>query len=148
MTQMDADRSQLNEDLEGEVSCKPVGAGPPAGITEKIIGAAFIVQRELGCGFLEKVYENALVLDLRAPGLRAAPQAPIPVKYKGTAVGVYFPDILVEDKVVVEIKAVDALAPIHSAQILHYLKATGIEQGLLLNFATPRVQVKRFANTK
>lgn len=143
MTQMTADRSQMDQGIE-----IPIRKSLYPEITEKIIGAAFTVQRELGCGFLEKVYENALAIELAGVGLKVAPQAPIAVKYKGIGVGTYFPDILVEDKVVVEIKTVDSLAPIHSAQILHYLRATGIELGLLLNFATPRVQVKRFANSK
>jgi GxxExxY protein len=151
MTQMDADRTQIDDE---ETDVVPLKDGAPRKsdvypeLSEKIIGAAFAVQRELGCGFLEKVYENALVYELRSLSLRVTPQAPIAVKYKGVAVGMYFPDILVEGRVVVEIKAVEALAPIHEAQILHYLKATGIELGLLLNFATPRVQIRRFANSK
>ncbi len=146
---MDADRTQTKiTRLNAESDSRPlVRRDIHPELTEKIIGAAFAVQRELGCGFLEKVYENALVLELRTVGLNVTPQAPIAVKYKGVPVGTYFPDILVEGKVVVEIKAVDALAPIHDAQILHYLKATGIELGLLLNFATPRVQIRRFANS-
>ena len=150
MTRMDADEAQIDvERMNTESDSRPPARRDiHAELTEKIIGAAFAVQRELGCGFLEKVYENALVLELRTVGLIVTPQAPIAVKYKGVPVGTYFPDILVECKVVVEIKAVDALAPIHEAQILHYLKATGIELGLLLNFATPRVQIRRFANSK
>jgi GxxExxY protein len=148
---MDADRTQIDfgeQTLACESDGKPQRQDIYPKLTEKLIGAAFAVQRELGCGFLEKVYENALVHELRTLGLVVTPQAPIAVRYKGVTVGTYFPDILVDGKVVVEIKAVEALAPIHEAQILHYLKATGIELGLLLNFATPRVQIRRFANSK
>jgi GxxExxY protein len=150
MTQMDADGTQIdiNKLNAGSDSRAPARRNIHSELTEKIIGAAFAVQRELGCGFLEKVYENALVHELRTFGLTVTPQAPFAVKYKGVAVGTYFPDILVDGKLVVEIKAAEALAPIHEAQVLHYLKSTGIELGLLLNFATPRVQIRRFANTK
>ncbi len=116
-------------------------------LTRKIIGCAYEVHKELGQGFLEKVYEIALLHELRSQGLRAEAQAPIPVHYKGAVVGDYFADILVEGAVIVEIKASGALASIHEAQLLHYLKATGTEVGLLLNFGRPSVQVKRMIRT-
>ena len=120
--------------------------GPYPELTDRIIGAAYAVQRELGCGFLEKVYENALLVELRRRGLLSETQTPIPVRYKGVPVGNYFADVIVEGKVIVEIKTVESLAQIHYSQVLHYLRATGIKVGLLLNFATPRVEVKRFVN--
>ncbi|HEX5271126.1 MAG TPA: GxxExxY protein [Gemmataceae bacterium] len=113
-------------------------------ITERIIGAAFKVSNALGCGFLEKVYENALAHELRKSGLKAAQQHPIPVYYDGEQVGDFFADILVEDEVLVELKAARAIDPSHEAQCLNYLTATGKVICLLLNFGKPRVEVKRF----
>jgi GxxExxY protein len=103
-------------------------------ITERIIGAAYEVYNTLGYGFLEKVYENAMMVELRLVGLKAEQQVPIVVVYKGEVVGEFVADIVVEDKVIVEMKAVSALDSIHEVQLVNYLKATGIEVGLLLNF--------------
>ncbi len=111
-------------------------------ITEKIIGAAFKVHNALGFGFLEKVYENALALELGKGGLRVKQQYPVPVRYEGELVGDYVADLVVEGKVIVEVKAVSALEPIHETQLVNYLKATGIEVGLLVNFGR-QVEVKR-----
>jgi GxxExxY protein len=116
-------------------------------LTRRIIGAAFEVHNELGPGFLEKVYENALVMELRRAEIDVTAQAAIPVTYKGTQVGMYYADLLVDGKVIVEIKAADTLTAVHEAQLLHYLKATGIELGLLLNFATRKVQIRRMARS-
>lgn len=112
-------------------------------ITHQIIGAAFEVWKVLGYGFLEKVYENALVVELRRPGLTVEPQMPIDVYYKGVLVGQYFADLLVEGKVIVEIKAEKAYNSKQEAQLLNYLKATGIPVGLLLNFGERRCEHKR-----
>ena len=131
-TQMGADVSQMGADVD----------------LDDPIGAAFEVHEQLGSGFLEKVYENALVRELVDRGLRIETQRAIAVSYKGHLVGSYFADILVENSVICEIKAIETLLPIHETQILHYLKATGIPVGLLLNFGTPRVQVKRKARTQ
>ena len=117
-------------------------------LTQKIIGAAFEVHRELGPGFLEKVYETALIQELSKSGVQAQPQAEIEVGYKGSHVGTYFADILVDNKVICEVKAVQALSSAHEAQLLHYLKATGIKLGLLLNFGAERVQFKRLVLSK
>jgi GxxExxY protein len=103
-------------------------------ITERIIGAAYEVYNILGYGFLEKVYENALVIELRGAGLDVKQQHPITVVYKGEIIGEYFADLVVEDKVIVELKSVSALDPAHEVQLVHYLKATGLEVGLLINF--------------
>jgi len=121
---------------------------PHRDLTEKIVGAAFEVHRELGAGFLEKVYETALLRELEAQGVRADCQAAIPVYYKGSSVGTYYADILIDGSVICEIKAAAALDGTHEAQLLHYLKATGIKVGLLLNFGRPSVQIKRLVRTK
>jgi GxxExxY protein len=116
---------------------------PHAALTKGIIGAAFEVHHVLGCGFLEKVYEAALTRELRGRGHRVINQAEMEVTYKGESVGVYYADLLVDDAVVCEVKALDKLAPAHEAQLLNYLKATGTKVGLLLNFGPQGVQVKR-----
>lgn len=103
-------------------------------ITEKIIKHAYHVHNTLGFGFLEKVYENSLVKKLREEGLDIRQQHPIKVNFEGVIVGEYFADILVENKVIVELKSVKKFAPEHGAQLVNYLKATGIEVGLLINF--------------
>jgi GxxExxY protein len=113
-------------------------------ITYQINGAVFAVSKELGNGFLEKVYENALLVELRRRGLKAESQVPITVRYQNTIVGEYFADVLVEDQVIVELKAVDILQKIHTAQMLHYLKATGKKVGLLINFGNQKAEIKRF----
>jgi GxxExxY protein len=112
-------------------------------LTYKINGAVFEVNRILGAGFLEKVYENALVLELEKQGLKAESQVPISVIYKGNVVGEYTVDILVEDKVILELKAADKIQKIYEAQLLNYLKATGMKIGLLVNFKYPKAEIKR-----
>ena len=112
-------------------------------LTELVIGCAFTVLNTLGCGFLEKVYENALVHELRKRGLEVEPQHEIPVYYDGVVVGQFFADILVEKKVIVELKAAKDDNEIFVAQCLNYLKATGLPICLLLNFGKPRLDIKR-----
>ena len=112
-------------------------------ITYQIRGAIFEVNRVLGHGFLEKVYENALLIELRGRGLKAKGQVPMEVIYKKKSVGEYFADILVEGKVIVEIKAVKHLLKEHQAQLLNYLKATDIQVGLLVNFTKNKAEIKR-----
>jgi GxxExxY protein len=114
-----------------------------AALTHDILNAAFEVQNILGCGFLEKVYENALVHELKMRGFSAAAQRSIQVNYKGEIVGDYMADVVVEDKVVLELKAVEGITTIHKAQLLNYLKATGYEVGLIINFAKPRLEYAR-----
>ena len=116
------------------------------GVTETIIGAAFKVGNTMGCGFLEKVYENALVVELRRRGRRVRQQCPIEVRYEREIVGEYVADLVVDDKVIVELKAQLNLDRIHHAQCLNYLRATGLRLALLLNFGRPRVEVHRIAN--
>ena len=102
--------------------------------------------RELGTGFLEKVYENALIHELRKSGLAVSPQHRMVVLYDGVEVGAYTADLLVEDSVLVELKAARALDDVHRAQCLNYLKASGLNLCLLLNFGRPRLEIKRLAN--
>ena len=112
-------------------------------ITYAINGAVFEVNRVLGPGFLEKVYENALLIELRERGLKAENRVPIKVFYKNKVVGEYIADILVEEKVILELKAVERLKKIYEAQLLNYLKATEIQIGLLINFTHPKAEIKR-----
>jgi GxxExxY protein len=111
-------------------------------LTSAIINAFYHVYNELGYGFLEKVYENALAHELRKRGFTVAQQAPLQVTYDGIVVGSYFADILVNNSVILELKAADGIAEEHEAQLLNYLKASQIDIGLLLNFG-PRPQIKR-----
>ena len=111
-------------------------------LTGQILEAFYTVYNRLGHGFLEQVYENALAVELRRRGFRVLQQVPIKVLYEGVVVGKYFADLLVEDCVVVEIKAVEKLCEEHSAQLINYLKATRIEVGLLVNFG-PTAETKR-----
>jgi len=112
-------------------------------ITYAINGAVFEVNNILGSGFLEKVYENALLVELKNRGLKVKNQVPIKVSYKGEVVGEYAADLLVEDKVIVELKTVENLDRAHEAQLLNYLKATGLKVGLLVNFKHKKADIKR-----
>lgn len=113
-----------------------------SGITEKIIQSFYHVYNRLGFGFLEKVYENAMMIELAKVGLVAAQQVPIKVYYEETEVGVYFSDILVNELIIVELKAAESLCEEHEIQLINYLKATEMEVGLLLNFGK-KTQIKR-----
>ncbi len=113
-------------------------------LTEKIIGVFYGVYNELGHGFLESVYENAMTIALRASGLRSVQQAPVTVRFRGQIVGDFRADLLIEDAIIVELKAALGIDPAHEAQLLNYLRATEIEVGLLLNFG-PKPQFKRLA---
>jgi GxxExxY protein len=112
-------------------------------LTGKIIKIFYDVYNELGYGFLESVYEKAMVIAIRAAGMQAEPQKPIEVWFRGKQVGEFAADILVESLVLLELKAARALDPSHEAQLLNYLRATDVEVGLLLNFG-PKPQIKRF----
>ena len=108
-------------------------------VTEAVIGAAIEVHRTLGPGFLESIYEEALCVELSLRGVKFARQAPVGVDYKGRRIGESRLDLLVEGSVVVELKTVDALAQIHTAQVISYLKATGCRIGLIINFNVKRL---------
>jgi GxxExxY protein len=112
-------------------------------LTEVVIGAAFKVQNTLGCGFLERIYENALVHELRKRGLLVQQQIPYDVYYDDVIVGQYVADLLVENRLIVEAKTAKGIDDAHVSQCLNYLKASGLKIGLVLNFGTPQVQVKR-----
>jgi len=112
-------------------------------LSYKIIELALEAHNELGCGFLEKVYENALMILLDRENIPAKQQAPADVYFQGKVVGQYFADILVDNKVILELKTVDVIANIHKAQVLNYLRATGLKLGLILNFGKPRFEHQR-----
>lgn len=116
-------------------------------LTRSIIGCAFEVINELGDGFLESVYENALMVALEEAGLSVESQKAIDVNFRGRVIGNFYADLIVEDKVIVELKAVSSLAPEHSAQVINYLNATGFRVGLLINFGNPKLQYKRLTRT-
>jgi|SRR5215475_11824969 len=113
------------------------------GLTERVLSAIFEVSNTVGAGFLEKVYERALIKELGLRGIRAAAQASFAITYKGQYVGEYFADLLVEDVLVVELKCVERLANEHTAQCLNYLRASGRTVCLLVNFQRPKVEWKR-----
>jgi len=113
-------------------------------ITENVIGCAYEVGNTLGSGFVEKVYENALFHQLQKSGLRVIQQHQINVFYDSVLVGEFFADLLVEDKVLLELKAVRQLDDVHTAQVMNYLKSSGLPICLLINFGRPKVEVRRF----
>jgi len=118
-------------------------------LTEKIIEIFYKVYNRLGYGFLEKVYENAMMIELNKDGINAISQSPIKVLYEGEIIGEYYADIIVDSKVIVEIKASKRLVEENEAQLLNYLRATDVEIGLLLNFGTkPEVKRKAFDNSR
>jgi len=112
-------------------------------LTEKIIGCAYTVSNTLGTGFLEKIYENALAIELKNNQLNYQQQYPIKVTYNGVTVGEYVSDLIIESKIIVELKASKAIDDSHIAQCLNYLKATNIRLGLIINFGKPKVEIKR-----
>lgn len=112
-------------------------------LTGQIIQSCFEVSNELGSGFLESVYERALVVALKQKGLKVTAQVSLKVHFRNVIVGDFFADLIVEDKVLIELKAVSRILQEHKAQVINYLTATGIEIGLLVNFGTPRVEYYR-----
>ncbi len=111
-------------------------------LSEKIIAAAYAVHNELGCGFIEKVYQNALAIELEEMGVPCSCEVPLRVMYRDKVVGEYCADLVVGNKIVVETKAVSKLDPVHEVQLVNYLRATGLTVGLLINFGRS-VEVKR-----
>lgn len=112
-------------------------------LTEKVKGACFEAANELGAGFLESVYQKALVIVLMQIGVNVVEQVPLKVKFRGCVVGGFYPDLLVEDRLIIEIKSVKSLSPEHEAQRINYVKATGVKVGLLVNFAKTGLEWKR-----
>ncbi|CAH0143084.1 hypothetical protein SRABI27_00329 [Pedobacter sp. Bi27] len=115
-------------------------------ITEKIIGAAYKVSNTLGSGFLEKVYENALFIEIKKAGLIVTKQHALQVFYDDQVVGDYFVDLFIENEVVVELKTAKVITDIHQAQLMNYLIACNRRCGLIINFGKPRVEIKRMLN--
>ena len=111
-------------------------------ITDKIIGSAYNVHNTLGQGFPEKVYKNAIAVELEQAGLECNIEAPLNVFYQGRKVGEYFADIIVEQKIIVELKAINRIEKVHEVQLVNYLKATGLNVGLIINFGAS-VEFKR-----
>jgi GxxExxY protein len=112
-------------------------------LSYKVVGLAMEVHNELGFGFLEKVYENALVVLFEENGIKAVQQYAIPVRFHDRVVGDYFADILAEDSIILELKEQDRIAEIHKAQALHYLRATSFRLALLMNFGKQRLEYER-----
>jgi len=115
-------------------------------ITAKVLEACFEVSNTLGIGYIESVYENALFVVLTQKGIKVERQVPLKVKFRDVIVGDFKADMIVEGKVLLELKAVETLAKEHYAQLLNYLKTTGIEVGMVINFGNPRLQYRRFEN--
>ncbi len=112
-------------------------------ITERIIGASFEVLNTMGIGFVESVYEISLMKELKSIGLEVERQKKLDVYYKSELVGMFYADLLVERKIIVELKVAKAIHPAHQAQLINYLKATGLEVGLILNFGHAKLDFKR-----
>ena len=112
-------------------------------LSERVIGCAFTVANALGHGYLEKVYENALAHEIRKSGLKCTQQLSISVTYDGISVGDYIADLMVNDELLVELKAISGLEETHLAQCLNYLKGTGLKTCLLINFGRPKIQIRR-----
>ena len=112
-------------------------------LSKRVIGCAFEVSNTLGAGFFEKVYEKALCIELEKAGLEYLCQKPVLIKYKDFLIGEYIADIIVEGRLLLELKALSSLCREHEAQLINYLKATGLSVGLLLNFGRPKLGIKR-----
>jgi GxxExxY protein len=113
------------------------------GLTKLILEACFEVSKELGAGFLESVYEKSLIVALTHKGLSVTSQVPMKVTFRGVVVGDFYADLFVEEKVIIELKAVTRVSPEHKAQVINYLNATGIDVGLLVNFGNSRLEYYR-----
>ena len=116
-------------------------------LSREVIGCSMRVHREMGCGFLENVYENALSIELRRERIEFERQVPLPVFYKNVLVGRYIADIIVDDELLLELKALKSITDICKSQLLNYLKASGIPAGLILNFGAKSLEFKRMAKT-
>lgn len=115
-------------------------------LTGTILQACFEVSNELGIGYIESVYEKALLIALAQKGLKVQAQIPLKVRFRNVIVGEFIADLIVEEKVLLELKAVDTLVSAHYAQVLNYLKTTGIEVGMVINFGQSKLQYRRFEN--
>lgn len=127
---------------------KPDWEFPHSDLTERILGAAIHVHRQLGAGFLEKMYEKALCIELRKRGVQFEKQVPVRVVYEGEEIGFHRLDLVIERKVVVEIKAIKEIEDVHLATVLSYLKATRLTAGLILNYRAARLRIRRVVSTE
>lgn len=116
-------------------------------LSRQIIGCAYAVYNTLGSGFLESVYQQAMLIELAKVGISAQHEAPIQVRYENRVIGEFRADIVAESRMIIELKAIETLAKAHEVQVVNYLRATGIEIGLLLNFSPTEVQVRRLTRT-
>lgn len=130
-------------DRDERQTIDPFDPNGDGGLSGKVIGCAIAVSNELGIGFLEKVYENALVHELTKAGLACAQQQRMVVNYDGVIVGDYLADIVVNEELIVELKVAREITNIHEAQLINYLKATGLRIGLILNFGQPKLGIRR-----
>jgi GxxExxY protein len=112
-------------------------------LSYKIVGLAMQIHSELGFGFLEKVYENSMMVLFRRENIMAKQQAPISVSFEGEIVGDYYADILIEDKIILELKTIEKITDAHKAQALNYLKATGLKLAIIINFGKQRLEYER-----
>ena len=112
-------------------------------LVHSVVGAAYEVSNVLGCGFLERVYERALARELVLRGLQTSTQVSFPVRYKGACIGEYYADMVVDGRLIVELKCVESFAPEHLAQTINYLRCSGLKLALLLNFRRPKLEWKR-----
>lgn len=115
-------------------------------LSYRIVGEAYKIRDELGFGFLEKVYEKALIVGMREIGLRVAQQVPIDVRYHGQNVGTYYADLIVEGRILIEVKVAEKITRAHLAQTRNYLQATGLKLGIVINFSRESVDVERVVN--
>ncbi len=115
-------------------------------LKENILKCCFNVANELGIGFLESIYKNALVIDLKKTGLCVEIEKPFQVRYQGQPAGIFIADLIIENRVIIEVKSCKTLLPEHQAQLINYLKVTDIQDGLLVNFATKKIQIKRLVH--
>ncbi len=132
----------MKADMNFDIDIQP--EYPERELTGKILEAAFAVHNTLGSGFLERVYANALLLELRRSGIDCVQEAQLKVTYRDTIVGDYIADIIVDNRVILELKACASLDPGHSAQVMNYLRAAKVRVGLLLNFGRPKLEYRRF----
>jgi GxxExxY protein len=131
----------MNSEIQLEEAVEPIGKH--GNLTETILGCCFDVMNELGTGFLEAVYKKALVIALQQKGLNVQEEVPFDLYFRGVRIGRYIADIVVENKVVIELKCCKNLLPEHQAQVINYLKASKLTVGLLVNFGQRKIEFKR-----
>jgi GxxExxY protein len=139
-------KETLSHERGDEGGPQPAERAALEALVEQVVGAAYEVSNVLGAGFLEKIYERALIEELGLRGVPVKAQAPFPVAYKGKHIGTYAADLVVAGRLLVEVKCVDAFSNEHLAQCINYLKASGLHLALLINFRRPRVEWRRIVH--